>query len=167
MPQVAAPTTPATSHVEDASRYSISIESTQTVRALTSLELADDDASRWFVIQLSLTEEPCDPDTVPNLDIFSLYRLYSVQGLDQDRVMHALRLGFFSEEIAAGAVARYLAAHYDEPTVKRVSVAERERFAEQRIEARKDVGETGAYATIEITNELVVRQPRKGARRPS
>jgi hypothetical protein len=138
----------------------VSIESTQTVRALTSIELEDEDALRWFVIQLSVGAEPCDPDTVPNLDIFGVYRLYSVEAFDQGRVMHALRLGFFSEQIAAQAVANYLAGFYDEPTVKRVSVAERERFAEQRVEARKDVGATGKHSVIEITSELVVRELR-------
>jgi hypothetical protein len=139
-----------------------SLESTQTVRALTQLELEDDQASRWFAIQLSLAEDTFDPDTLPNLDIFSVYRLYSVAGIDQGRIVHALRLGFFTEEIAAGAVASYLAAFYDKPTIKRVSAAERERFAEQSLEPRKDVGATGKHAAIEITSERFVRERRGG-----
>ena len=138
----------------------ISLESTQTVRALTAPELEDEESRRWFVIQLALAENAFDPDTVPNLDIFSEYRLYSVACVDQGHNVHALRLGFFSEEIAAVAVASYLAAHYEKPTIRRISVAERERFASQRVEARKDVGETGKHAAIEITNELVARRRR-------
>ncbi len=137
-----------------------SLESTQTIRALTPMELEDDEASRWFVIQLALADHAFDPDAVPNLDIFSEYRLYSVAGLDQGRVVHALRLGFFREEIGAVAVASYLAAYWDKPTIKRVSLAERERFADQRVEARKDVGATGKHAVIEITDELVARRKR-------
>jgi hypothetical protein len=136
------------------------LESTQTVRALTAPEIEDVASSKWFVIQLSLADHAFDPDGVPNLDIFSEYRLYSVAGLDQGRVVHALRLGFFSEEIAAVAVASYLAAYYDKPTIKRVSVAERDRFAHQRVEARKDVGASGKHAVIEITGDLVTR-PRR------
>jgi hypothetical protein len=140
-----------------------SLESTQTVRALTQLELNDDQASRWFVIQLSLSPEAFDPDTVPNLDIFNLYRLYSVAGIDQGRIVHALRLGFFSEDIAASAVASYLAAFYDKPVIKRVSSAEHQRFAgQQPLEARKDVGATGKQAVIEITDERYVRERRTG-----
>jgi hypothetical protein len=139
-----------------------SLDATQTVRALTELELEDDGASRWFVIQLSLAEDAFDPDTLPNLDIFSVYRLYSVAGIDQGRIMHALRLGFFTEEISAGAVASYLAAFYDKPAIKRVSSAERERFAEQSLEPRKDIGATGKHAAIEITNERYVRERRSG-----
>jgi hypothetical protein len=139
-----------------------SLETTQTVRALTQLELEDDNASRWFVIQLSLAEDAFDPDTVPNLDIFSVYRLYSVAGIDQGRIVHALRLGFFTEEIAADAVASYLADFYDKPTVKRVSAAERERFAEQPLEPRKEVDATGKHAVIEITSERFVREKRSG-----
>jgi hypothetical protein len=124
---------------------------------LTQLERDDAKNGRWFVIELSLSEKPFDPDAVPNLDIYRLYRLYCVAGRDKDRVMYALRLGFFGEEVAAIAVANYLAAHYDKPTIKRVSAAERERFAGQRLEARKDVGASGRHAAIEITNERYVR----------
>jgi hypothetical protein len=137
-----------------------SLECTQTIRALTPRELEDSEVSRWFVIQLALADHAFDPDAVPNLDIFSEYRLYSVAGLDQGRVVHALRLGFFREEIGAVAVASYLAAYWDKPTIKRVSLAERERFADQRVEARKDVGATGKHAIIEITDELVARRRR-------
>jgi hypothetical protein len=137
-----------------------SLESTQTMRALTASELEDDESSRWFVIELALADHAFDPDAVPNLDIFSEYRLYSVAGSDQGRIVHALRLGFFREEIGAVAVASYLGAYWDKPTIKRVSLAERERFADQRVEARKDVGATGRHAVIEITDELVARRRR-------
>jgi hypothetical protein len=147
---------------EQPSMRALSLESTQTVRALTQLELEDDQVSRWFAIQLSLAEEAFDPETLPNLDIFRVYRLYSVAGIDQGRIVHALRLGFFTEQIAAGAVASYLAGFYDKPTIKRVSSAERERFAEQSLEARKDVGATGRQAVIEITNERYIREKRVG-----
>jgi hypothetical protein len=138
-----------------------SLEHTQTIRALTAKELEDIESSRWFVIQLALADRAFDPYAVPNLDIFSEYRLYSVAGLDQGRVVHALRLGFFREEIGAVAVASYLAAYWDKPTIKRVSVAERERFANQKVEARKDVEATGTHAAIEITDELVAPRKRK------
>jgi hypothetical protein len=125
------------------------IDSTQTVRALTPLELADDQISRWFAIQLSLSERPIDPATVPDLPIFNEYRLYSVTGTDQDRVMHALRLGFFSSESAAQAVAGYVGTFFDAPCIKRVSTAEHDRFEERRVAAGKDVG-AGGHAVIEL-----------------
>ena len=136
------------------------LESTQTMRALTPSELKDDQGARWYVIQLSLSGESFDPDSLPNLDIFNEYRLYSVAGLDQGRILHALRLGFFAEEGAAAAVASYLGAFYEKPTVKRISVAERERFRDQRVEARKDIGATGRHAVIEITGERHIRDSR-------
>jgi hypothetical protein len=116
---------------------------------------------RWFVIELSVTDHAVDPETVPNLDIYDLYRLYSVTEVIEGRCIHALRLGFFGEEIAAKAVASYLAGYYDKPTIKRVSVAERERFSQQGIEARKDVGATGMHAVIEITGDRHARPVRK------
>ncbi len=147
-------------HIEQLSTLLASLETTQTVRPLTPLELENHDAARWFVIQLALADQAFDPNTVPNLDIFSEYRLYSVAGIDQGRLMHALRLGFFTEEISAGAVAGYLAVYFDKPTVKRVSAAERGRFVDERLEARKDIGATGRHAVIEITSERVVRENR-------
>jgi hypothetical protein len=119
-----------------------------------------DSAPRWYVIQLSLSREGFDPDSLPNLDIFNEYRLYSVAGLDKGHIVHALRLGFFAEEGAAAMVARYLGAFYDKPAVKRISVAERDRFRDQRVEARKDIGATGKHAVIEITGEMHVREKR-------
>lgn len=138
------------------------LETTQTIRALTQLELENDQASRWFAIQLSLSEEAFDPETVPNLDIFSVYRLYCVAGIDQGRIVHALRVGFFSEQSAAAAVASYLTAFYEKPSIKRVSSAERDRFTDHPLEPRKDVGATGKQAVIEITDERYIREKRIG-----
>jgi hypothetical protein len=157
---VATASAPVSREVKELDKPLPSLDSTQTVRALTPLELDDDEASHWFVIQLALADQAFDPDAVPNLDIFVEYRLYSVAGLDQGRAVHALRLGFFREEMAAVAVSSYLAAFWNEPAIKRVSLAERERFADQRVEARKDVGATGRHAAIEITDELVARRRR-------
>jgi hypothetical protein len=159
-PPVALPPRAAMAPVSAPAAPAPSLESTQTVRALTPRELDAEQAPRWFAIQLSVAERPFDPDELPSLDIFNVYRLYSVAGHDQGRVRHALRLGFFSEEIAARAVASYLAGYYDHATVQRVSVAERERFGERRVEARKDVGATGNHAVIEITGERTVRPKR-------
>jgi hypothetical protein len=138
---------------EPARETPLSLETTQTLRPLTTSEMQNEVALRWFVIQLSLSDQAFDPSAVPNLDIFLLYRLYSVASVDQGRPVHALRLGFFGEEMAAQAVASYLKSYYENPTVKRVSVAERERFSEHRLDARKDVGETGQHAAIELSTE--------------
>jgi hypothetical protein len=154
---------PSARRVEALNQPLPNLESTQTLRPLTRLELEDDTISRWFVIQLSLAEEGFDPDSLPNLDIFGEYRLYSVAGLDQGKVMHALRLGFFAEEVAAAAVASYLSAFYEKPAIKRISTAERDRFSDQRVEARMDVGGTGRHSVIEITSERVVREKRTTA----
>ena len=139
------------------------IDRTQTVRALTRLDLEDGQSSAWFAIQLMLSEEEIDPHQIPNLSIFVEYRLYAVTGLDQDRRMHALRLGFFSSETAAAAVAGYLATCFDAPSIKRVSAAEHERFEEQRLMACKDVGAEDGHAVIELAGPApsLLRQARE------
>jgi hypothetical protein len=130
------------------------IDSTQTIRALTALELRDDESSQWFSIQLVLSDEHIDLEHVPSLDIFNEYRLYTVTGLDDDRVMHALRLGFFSSALAAEAVAGYMRGFFDSPSIKRVSLAERERFAETGVTGRKDIGATGLHTVIEMASPI-------------
>jgi hypothetical protein len=155
-PQAAAPSAGAAPRPQE-QKPTGRFDTTQTVRPLTRAELEDAKDWRWFVIELSLSEKPFDPDTVPNLDIYRLYRLYCVAARDGDRILYALRLGFFSEEVGAKAVASYLATHYDNPIIKRVSAAERDRFSAQRLEARKEVGASGRHAAIEITNERYVR----------
>jgi hypothetical protein len=141
------------------------MDSTQTVRTLTPLELADGEASRWFAIQLMLREESIDAEQVPKLGIFTEYQLYSVTGLEQDRVIHALRVGFFSSELAAEAVAGYLVAYFDSPVIKRVSIAERERFADTGLAARKDVGASGVHAVIELATPAPLAERRVAERR--
>jgi len=126
------------------------MDSTQTVRALSLDELAEPAEAQWFAIELARTAEQIAAEHVPNLDIFSEYRLYSITGLDQERVVHVLRVGFFSSEVAAEAVAGYLSTYFESPAVKRVSLSERERFAERRVQPRKDVGASGTHAIIEL-----------------
>jgi hypothetical protein len=148
------------SKVPDASMPTLEIASTQTVRALTQQELADQSALRWFVVELATADSEFLPEAIPHLDIYSAYRLYTVNTFDQGREVHSLRLGFFGDEIGAKTVAGYVAEYYEKPVVKRISIAERRRFEERGVEARKDVGATGKYAVIEITDELVVRESR-------
>jgi hypothetical protein len=136
------------------------IASTRTVRALTQQELADQSALRWFVVELATAQSAFLPESIPQLDIYSAYRLYTVNTVDQGREVHSLRLGFFGDEIAAKTVAGFVTEYYEKPVVKRISIAERRRFEEHGVEARKDVGATGKYAVIEITDELVVRENR-------
>jgi hypothetical protein len=108
------------------------LDSTQTLRALTSVELSDDSQSKWFIVQLALSEQPVNLRTVPHLDIFDEYHLYTVDGVEQGKVLHSLRLGFFSEEVSAAVVAGYLKTHFSDSEVKRVAAAEYERFKERR-----------------------------------
>ena len=109
-------------------------------------------AEKLLVIQLLLSEREIEPDSVPNLAIFNEYRLYSAVGYEQGKVMHALRLGFFTDDAPAEAVAGYLRAYFEAAAVTRVSFEERERFGKRRVSARKDSGETGLHAAIELSS---------------
>lgn len=123
------------------------------------MELSDAASSQWFVIQLMQSQELIDPEQIPQLDIFSEYRLYSVCEPDQTPGTHALRLGFFSSEIAAQAVAGYLRSHFPSTHITRVSIAERDRFADQVVVAKKDVGEAGKHTVIEFSPAPAALEP--------
>ncbi|HEU4531437.1 MAG TPA: hypothetical protein VFR59_09635, partial [Steroidobacteraceae bacterium] len=136
------------------------VDSTQTIRELTPLELADDHASQYFAIQLSLSDEAVNQDEVPHLDIFDAYRLYCVAGMHQGAFKHALRLGFFSDAGSAEAVAGYLRCYFESPQVTRVANAERERFSQQRVVPRRDIGATGTHTIIELSTAARVPERR-------
>lgn len=133
------------------------VDSTQTVRALTPPEQGDHQSPKIFVIQLAVSDEEIRAENVPNLAIFDEYRLYSARCLAQGTVAFTLRLGFFSDEGAAAAVAGYLQSFFESATVVRVSHAERVRFAERRMKGRKDSGDTGEHTKIELSSAPEVR----------
>ena len=54
----------------------------------------------------ALSEDPVKVESLPHIDIFDEYRLYSISGIEQGKFLHSLRLGFFSSENSAQAVAR-------------------------------------------------------------
>lgn len=107
------------------------LDSTQTIRALTSAELNDDQQEKWFCVQLAMSEQPVNLDTMPRLDIFEAYCLYSVATAGSGKIVHSLRLGFFKEAVSAEAVSGYLKTFFSSPTVMRVSMAEHARFKDR------------------------------------
>jgi hypothetical protein len=54
----------------------------------------------------------------------------------------------------------YIKTHFESAAVKRVSIAERERFAERKVAARKDIGATGMHAIIEMASPKPVPEIR-------
>jgi hypothetical protein len=104
------------------------LDSTQTIRALTSAELNDDSQEKWFSIQLVVSERPVNLDAMPHLDIFEAYRVYSIANAGSGKIVYSLRLGFFREEVSAEAVSGYLRTFFPSPTVMRISAAEQARF---------------------------------------
>lgn len=104
------------------------LDSTQTIRALTSAEMEDAAQEKWFAVQLAVSDQPVNLDAMPRLDIFEAYRLYSVATAGSGKIVHSLRLGFFKEAVSAEAVMGYLNTFFGTPSVMRVSVAEHARF---------------------------------------
>ena len=128
------------------------VDSTQTVRALSLPEQTDEQSPKIFAIQLALSSREIRAESVPNLAIFDEYRLYATLSEATGRVVHTLRLGFFSDDVAAQAVTYYLRSFFESAAVIRVSEAERARFAERRMKGRKDGGDSGEHVKIELSS---------------
>jgi hypothetical protein len=124
------------------------LDSTQTIRALTNEELADEAQEKWFAIQLAASEQPVNLDAMPHLDIFEAYRLYSIAIAGSGKIVHSLRLGFFKEAVSAEAVAGYLKTFFGSPSVLRISVAEQARFKDATLPKKPAVPEPKAQATV-------------------
>ena len=114
------------------------LDSTQTIRTLTKTEVTDANQPKWFVVQLALSNQAVNFDAMPQLDIFSAYRLYSVAVMEEGKILHALRLGFFKEDVSAEAVCGYVRTFFPSPAIIRVSAAEQTRFVDAPMPKPKD-----------------------------
>jgi hypothetical protein len=132
------------------------LDSTQTIRALTSAEMHDEAQEKWFAIQLAASEQPVNLDTMPHLDIFEAYRLYSVATAGSGKIIHSLRLGFFKEAVSAEAVSGYLNTFFGSPSVLRVSVAEHARFKDPPAPKKADTSKSKAEV-VELSNARAAR----------
>jgi hypothetical protein len=108
-------------------------------------------ATKAYVVQVALSVVAFDPRSVPRLDVFDSYHLYSDISLENGLMRNALRLGFFTEARAAKALASYLASHFDSPRVMQVDAAEEARSVHHKFVACKDVGgDSGTHLAIEV-----------------
>lgn len=144
--------------VRDTSHAHPNLDSTQTIRALTNEELNDNAQDKWFAIQLAASEQPVNLDTMPHLDIFEAYRLYSVATAGSGKIVHSLRLGFFKEAVSAEAVAGYLKTFFASPSVLRISVAEQARFKDAPQPHRAEPEEP-KNNVVELNNARANRAP--------
>ena len=120
----------------------LSVDSTQTLRALSLPEAQDASQARWFVVQLVTSDRPINLDMMPRLEVFESYRLYTVAGRQDDGNLFALRLGFFSDDLSANTLCGYLKTFFPFPTVIRVSTAEHARFEKPAAAAPKTAAPT-------------------------
>ncbi len=80
-----------------------------------------------FAVQLQWSVQAIEIAKVPPLAIFSAYTLYTVEGSREGRRWYGLRLGFFSDAIAAKQVASYVRSEFASVAVVPVGVQERAR----------------------------------------
>lgn len=156
-PAAAKPATPAASTTKPSVAKHPDLDSTQTIRALTSAELEDESQEKWFAIQLAASEQPVNLDTMPRLDIFEAYCLYSVATAGSGKIVHSLRLGFFREAVSAEAVAGYLKTFFSSPTVLRISVAEHARFKDSTFPKKSDDEPKNSPNVIELESARASR----------
>jgi hypothetical protein len=116
------------------------LDSTQTIRTLSKAEQSDANQPKWYVVQLALSNQAVNMEAMPQLDIFTAYRLYSVAVMEEGKILHALRLGFFKEDVSAEAVRGYVRTFFASPTIIRVSTAEQARFVDAPTPTIKPAG---------------------------
>ncbi len=133
------------------------VDSTQTLRALSLPESQDACQARWFVVQLVLSDRPINLDMMPRLEVFDSYRLYTVAGRQDGGHVHALRLGFFSDDLSATTLCGYLKTFFESPSVVRVSAAEHERFLNPLAAAKSH--KPASSSTVRVTPPPAVAQP--------
>ena len=132
------------------------LDSTQTIRALTSAEMEDAAQEKWFAVQLAVSDQPVNLDAMPRLDIFEAYRLYSVATAGSGKIVHSLRLGFFKEAVSAEAVMGYLQTFFGSPSVMRISVAEHTRFKDAP-STKKPAAPAHEAKVVELNNARATR----------
>ncbi|MET0533782.1 MAG: hypothetical protein ABW171_06115 [Steroidobacter sp.] len=144
--------------VRDPALVHPNLDSTQTIRALTTEEMNDAAQEKWFAIQLAVSDQPVNLDAMPHLDIFEAYSLYSVATAGSGKIVHSLRLGFFKEDTSAQAVSGYLKTFFASPSVIRISVAEQARFKDAPQPHRADAAEPKSNV-VELNNARAGRAP--------
>ena len=107
------------------------LDSTQTVRAITSSELYDSRRPKWYAVQLVVSDKSINLDMMPRLEVFAAHQLYAIAAKQATGTWHALRLGFFPDEQSAEVLCGYLQTFFSSPSIVRVSEAEQTRFAPQ------------------------------------
>lgn len=156
-PPAPAAKAPVPAPASTAERRGPELDTTQTIRALTSAEMNDEE--KWFSIQLVVSEQPVNLDAMPHLDIFEAYRVYSVANAGSGKIVYSLRLGFFREEVSASAVSGYLKTFFPSPSVMRVSTAEQLRFKDAPIpKATAEAAARNEARVIEL-NQARDRKP--------
>lgn len=134
------------------------LDTTLTIRTLTRTEAEDPNRQKWFAVQLALSEQPINLDTMPKLDIFAAYTLYCVATMESGSVKHALRLGFFRESVSAEAVMGYLKAFFNQPTINQISSAEFDRFADSKLKM-KPVATEGKVVNMDAKRPVPAAKP--------
>ena len=109
------------------------LDSTQTVRAVTTDELFDSHSPKWYAIQLVVSDRAVNLDMMPRLEVFAAHRLYAVVGKQNNAHQFALRLGFFPDPQVAQEICENLMNYFASPSVVRVSAAEQTRFAQPQV----------------------------------
>ena len=99
-------------------------EDSQTLRALR-VDISQNSPIP-FAVQLDTSANPYDVTGIPPLAIFNAYTLYAVEGSREGKHWYGLRLGFFTDVVAAKQVAYYVRSEFPKVAVVPVTAKERD-----------------------------------------
>jgi len=107
----------------------------QPVTSATGAPGSVDGDTYSYAINLRSSLVPFNTDSLPDMEAFRAYRVYTTDFRKDGKIWHRLRLGFFSSKGEATVVREEIRAHYPDAWVTKVTADER---------LHSDVGLTGA-----------------------
>lgn len=103
-------------------------------------------AATRYTVQLRWSALPIDFESLPEHPLFSAYSLYLVQGEFNGRKWYAIKLGFFSDPIAAKTVANYMHSEFPAPSI--IPVAQEELNQVEELVSKNQSSVLGIGATM-------------------
>jgi hypothetical protein len=123
-------------HAEDGKNADIALlRPEDTVVRRTLKEAVAQGAPVSFAVQLQWSSRPIDSSTLPALEIFKAHTLYTTESQRDGRSCYFLRLGFFTDTIAAREIGHQVRSSFPSSAVVPVTEQERARADGTRIDS--------------------------------
>jgi hypothetical protein len=132
---------------------------------LQDIPATDETLSFPYVVNLASSIRPFSPESLPKLEQFMSYRLYTTLFEKDGKTWHRLRLGFFKSNAAATAVMNNLVSNYPHAWVAKAAVNERMQSGKTMLVGTRHLAATAAAAetnTMERPEIIMAKSESQG-----